>query len=70
MDCASVQMRCQAFCGSGSQHDQIRVSPFRNVQDFLCRWSLLDDVCGVAPQSGLLRNQLFKFSLLEILAAV
>jgi len=49
VDCSDVQMRCKAFCRPGSHHDQIRVPPFRNVQDLLCRWSLLDDVGGVAP---------------------
>src|SRR2546430_7457192 len=57
VDRSDVQMRCKPFCRPGSHHDQIRMPPFRNVQDLLCRWSLLDDVGRVAPQSGLLRNQ-------------
>ena len=66
VDRANVQMRCKTLCRPGPQHDQIRVPPFCNIQDFLCRRSLFHDVGGFAPQSGLLRNQVLELSLLQI----
>lgn len=48
------------FCRPRSLHDQISGPPFCNVQDLLCRYSLLDDVGKDAPQSDLLVTTTFR----------